>query len=201
MNSLREYWFRYRRILVVALAVVAIAGVAVLQQTQSKSVSVVTSPTPAPAEDITVDVQGGVHAPGLYKLPPGSLVDDAVKAAGGLVPQADLSRIAKEINRADQLKDHQKLYLPLLGERPEQRASGTSVPGAAAPSVEPSELVSINTATSEELEALPGIGPVTAQKIIDYREESGPLESIEELMEVSGIGEATFAKLKDQVVL
>ena len=152
---------------------------------------------------IVVDVDGAVTHPGLYKLPPGSRVQAALAAAGGLSPQADAHRI----NRAAKLHDGQKLYVLSQGESaPPQAASGgqscegqscTSADGADAGSdTEGQGLVNINTANATQLTQLPGVGPAIAQKIIDYRTANGPFTSVDDLTKVPGIGAAKLAQIK-----
>lgn len=152
---------------------------------------------------IVVDVDGAVAHPGLYKLPPGSRVQAALAAAGGLSPQADAHRI----NRAAKLHDGQKLYVLSQGESaPPLAASNgqgcegqscTSADGADAGSdAEGQGLVNINTANAAQLTQLPGIGPAIAQKIIDYRTANGPFTSVDDLTKVPGIGAAKLAQIK-----
>lgn len=152
---------------------------------------------------IVVDVDGAVAHPGLYKLPPGSRVQAALAAAGGLSPQADAHRI----NRAAKLHDGQKLYVLSQGESaPPLAASNgqgcegqscTSADGADAGSdAEGQGLVNINTANATQLTQLPGVGPAIAQKIIDYRTANGPFTSVDDLTKVPGIGAAKLAQIK-----
>lgn len=152
---------------------------------------------------IVVDVDGAVAHPGLYKLPPGSRVQAALAAAGGLSPQADAHRI----NRAAKLHDGQKLYVLSQGESapPLAASSGqgcegqscTSADGGVAGSdAEGQGLVNINTANAAQLTQLPGIGPAIAQKIIDYRTANGPFTSVDDLTKVPGIGAAKLAQIK-----
>ena len=152
---------------------------------------------------IVVDVDGAVAHPGLYKLPPGSRVQAALAAAGGLSPQADAHRI----NRAAKLHDGQKLYVLSQGESapPLAASSGqgcegqscTSADGGVAGSdAEGQGLVNINTANAAQLTQLPGVGPAIAQKIIDYRTANGPFTSVDDLTKVPGIGAAKLAQIK-----
>ena len=152
---------------------------------------------------IVVDVDGAVAHPGLYKLPPGSRVQAALAAAGGLSPQADAHRI----NRAAKLHDGQKLYVLSQGEStpPLAASSGqgcegqscTSADGGVAGSdPEGQGLVNINTANATQLTQLPGVGPAIAQKIIDYRTANGPFTSVDDLTKVPGIGAAKLAQIK-----
>lgn len=152
---------------------------------------------------IVVDVDGAVTHPGLYKLPPGSRVQAALAAAGGLSPQADAHRI----NRAAKLHDGQKLYVLSQGEStpPQAASSGQGCEGQACTSAEGGVagsdaegqgLVNINTANAAQLTQLPGIGPAIAQKIIDYRTANGPFTSVDDLTKVPGIGAAKLAQIK-----
>jgi competence protein ComEA len=144
--------------------------------------------TPAP---IRVYVSGAVRSPAVCELPYGSIVQDAIDAAGGPVPGADLACI----NLALELEDQQHVHVPQVGEvdPPPVLSGGVSRSEGA--------LVNINTATASELETLPGVGEVTAQRIIEYREANGPFESIEEIQEVSGIGPKTFAGMEEMITV
>ena len=201
-ERLRQLWERYRIHLIgAAIAVLVAGGVAAkaFEHPPPTLAEPLATATPAPTE-LLVDVEGAVIVPGVHSLPPNSLIDDALAAAGGLMPEADLDRVAREVNRSDKLKAHQKLYIPFVGERTVANTLGTA--GAAGGSDGSSgELVNLNTATAEQLDTLPGVGPSTAKKIIDYREEHGGFNSVEDLNEVSGIGDVTFEKLKDLVTV
>lgn len=149
---------------------------------------------PAPTDTpIVVHITGAVPRPGVYALPRGARVQDAISAAGGFLAGADKSGI----NLAQLLEDGEQLDIPL--------AEGASLviptPGVEVVEPDEAELVNINTASLAELDALPGIGPTTAQKIIDYREENGPFSSIEEIMDVSGVGPGTFERIKDLITV
>ncbi len=141
-------------------------------------------------ERIVIDVGGAVAQPGVVELEGGARVVDAIEAAGGLADDADCS----SLNQAQVLQDGQKVYVPRAGEVA-STATGTATDDATAADGS-SALVNINTASLEELDALPGVGPSTAQAIIDDREQNGPFASIEDLMRVSGIGEKKYAKLE-----
>lgn len=143
---------------------------------------------------IVVDVAGAVATPGVFELPDGSRVQDAIAAAGGLVADADPSRV----NRAAPVADGQQVYIPRAGEAP-AAGQGTGAAPASGSSAAASSLVNINSATAEELDALPGVGPSTAQAIIEDREANGPFAAVEDLMRVSGIGEKKFEKLKASI--
>lgn len=153
---------------------------------------------------IYVDISGAVKSPMLAELPDGSRVDDAIKAAGGLKKEADMTNI----NRAEFLVDGQKVFIPSYaldedGNIIEGSASGDGTAGItggpdSAAGMQNSK-ININTADSAQLQTLNGVGPATAQKIIDYRDSSGRFTSIEDIKNVSGIGDKTFEKLKDYI--
>ncbi|GAA1162003.1 ComEA family DNA-binding protein [Streptomyces rhizosphaericus] len=156
---------------------------------------------------VVVDVTGKVRRPGLRKLPPGSRVADALEAAGGVRPGADLSGL----NRARPLVDGEQLVVgaPAAGPpAPGAAVGGSNAPnapnGPTAPTAPagpgaPGGSVSLNSATAEQLDTLPGVGPVLARHIIDYRTQHGGFRSIDELREVNGIGERRFADLRPLV--
>ena len=143
---------------------------------------------------VVVDVRGMVESPGVYELPPGARVQDAVAAAGGLAGGADLSTL----NLARRLRDGDVLVIH------EVPAPGDTPP--AAPVTEGSNQASrprinINTATAEELEVLPGIGEVTAARIIAYRDRHGPFRSVDDLISVEGISDRTIDGFRDMVTI
>ena len=144
-------------------------------------------------ESITVDVTGAVTTPGVVELAADARVFDAIEASGGLTADADLS----SVNRAAKLADGEKVHIPCVGEAPAAPAEG----GGAASGTSAAALVNINTASADELDELPGVGPSTAQAIIDEREQGGPFTSVEDIMRVSGIGEKKFEKLKDAICI
>lgn len=139
-------------------------------------------------ERVTVYVTGAVRRPGVVTLPAGR-VEQAVEASGGATPDADLAKI----NLAMPLKDGQHIVVP--GALAEEDIA------AAAGAAKNDGLVHINTADEKALEALPGIGPVMAKRIVAYRQENGPFSSVEELKKVRGIGEVKFSRLKDKAAL
>ena len=144
----------------------------------------------APPARLVVHVVGAVRRPGLYRLDHGSRIADAVRRAGGATRRADLSLV----NLAAQVSDGTQVVVPArvaVEAEPGEGGGGTAGP-AAGP-------VHLNTATLEQLDALPGIGPVTAQKIIDYREQHGAFSSIDDLDAIPGIGPARLEQLREQV--
>lgn len=143
---------------------------------------------------VHVHVDGAVAAPGLYCLETGSRVDDAVRAAGGLAEGAS----SVSVNLAQVLEDGQQIVVPT-----EEEAQGGGVVAPPQPEQSSSSggLVSINRATASELQALPGIGEATAEKIVADREANGPFASLEDLKRVSGIGDKKYEALKDGICL
>ena len=150
---------------------------------------------PPPTEQpIVVQIAGAVPRPGVYALAKGSRVQDAISAAGGFLAEADKTGI----NLARALDDGEQLEIPYAeGSSP---VLGTPLP-ASTESASSSELIDINTASLAELDSLPGIGPTTAQKIIDYREQNGPFLTKEDIINVSGIGPGTYERLKDLITV
>ncbi len=152
---------------------------------RGEPVTLLPAPTPAP---ITVYVSGLVANEGLYTLPRGSRVNDAIRAAGGFTSQAD----SGGLNLAKVLEDGEQIFVPGV--------VATLVPDATNRSLHFSPgLIDLNSAPLEQLDTLPGIGPKTAQNIIDYRAEHGPFTNVEQLMDVPDIGQVTFDKIKDLV--
>ena len=148
---------------------------------------------PVEQDLITVDVKGAVKSPGIYDLPVGSRVNDAVQKAGGLTDQAD----SKSLNLAQKVSDEALVYVPSKGEEAasQQTASGT------ASSTSKEKKVNLNKASLEELKQVKGLGAKRAQDIIDHREANGKFKSVDELKKVSGIGAKTIEKLKDYVTV
>nr|WP_241559284.1 helix-hairpin-helix domain-containing protein [Lysinibacillus halotolerans] len=147
-------------------------------------------------EKILVDVKGAVKYPGVYELTMENRVIDAIELAGGYTEEAE----TKAINHAQKLQDEMVIFVPKIGEVIENSLSGgiaTSVPSQNSGNT--NDKVNINNADEATLTTLPGIGPSKAQAIISYREENGPFESIDELKNVSGIGDKTFEKLMDLI--
>ena len=173
----------------VAIAVIAAlaAGFVVLRARPHEVVAppaTVGSAAPGSGAVVVVDVAGKVRHPGIVRLPLGSRVDDAVRAAGGPLPGASYDGL----NRARKLTDGEQV---LVGVPP---PAGSTAPGAAGDG-----RVDLNIADLAALDSLPGIGPVLAQKILDWRTEHGRFASVDQLREVSGIGESKFAAVKNKV--
>jgi competence protein ComEA len=148
-------------------------------------------------ERVTVHVAGAVAKPGVYDLDAAARVIDAIEAAGGGAPDADLNRL----NLAAKVADGQRVLVQRVGEAAPAGSVSPGGSGSAGGSADPSGLVSLNSATQAELEALPGIGPSLAGAIITERERRGGFRSVNELRDVRGIGEKRFADLKDKVTI
>ncbi len=145
-----------------------------------------TIPTPAP---MRVYVSGAVARPGVYLLPPHSIGEAAIQAAGGATGEADL----EGVNLAQELHDQEHFHVPHRNEAGAAPApQGTPAAGVR---------ININTATAQELDQLPKIGPVTAQQIIEFRSRNGPFQRVEDIMQVKGIGQATFDQIKDMITV
>ena len=142
---------------------------------------------------ITVDVKGAVKSPGIYDLPVGSRVNDAVQKAGGLTEQAD----SKSINLAQKVSDEALVYIPTKGEEAVSQQTGSGTVSSRSKE----KKVNLNKASLEELKQVKGLGGKRAQDIIDHRETNGKFKSVDELKKVSGIGAKTIEKLKDYVTV
>ncbi|WP_159620586.1 helix-hairpin-helix domain-containing protein [Ruania rhizosphaerae] len=195
------------RVAIIVLVVALVVVVVLMARTMGPEPVAVPLPSPEPAADepstdagddsdgsaaavVVVHVAGAVVEPGVVTVPEGTRVADVIEAAGGAVPDADLDAV----NLAAPVEDGQQVYLPHEGEaaRP---APGTG----AAEGSEP--LVDLNSADAPTLEQLTGIGPALASEIVAWRTEHGPFESVEDLLQVSGIGPATLERLRDEAVL
>ena len=153
--------------------------------------------------ELVVEVSGAVEKAGVYKLPGGSRVEDALIAAGGISGDADRNWIDKMVNRAAKLIDGQKIFIPKIGESNQQtlgvsaKNDGDSKVYQGGPPAGGGELVNINTASLNELDDLPGIGPVYGQSIIDHR----PYSNMEELVSKGALKESVYEKVKDLVTV
>ena len=150
-------------------------------------VAPLTSAVAAPKE-VVVDVTGAVRRPGLYRLPEGARVADALRRAGGATRRGDVSLV----NLAQLVADGEQVVVPRRGSGAVPADAGTTGGAATGP-------VHLNSATAEALDALPGIGPVTAAKIVDYRTKHGAFSSVDELDAIPGIGPARLDQLRDLV--
>nr|WP_307802525.1 helix-hairpin-helix domain-containing protein [Bacillus sp. XF8] len=136
---------------------------------------------------IMIDIKGAVHHEGVYEMEMGARVKDGVEKAGGFLPEADMAKV----NLAQLMQDQMLLYVPKKGEQ---------VQAANLPSGQEGK-IQINVAPKEQLEKITGIGPRKAENIMKYREEHGPFQKIEDLLEVDGIGEKSLEKIKDKIII
>jgi len=179
----------HKRALIGVFLLVCVVSAAVVARGHSQPI-VETAPIVVAPPKVMVDVAGGVKSPGVYELPANSRVMDAIMAAGGTRPGTDTS----DINLARIVKDGEQIYV--------ESADVTVVNSQVVPVHKVKRKtgpININRATAGELDALPGIGPVLASRIIDYRKTNGPFLSVDELQKVSGIGSAKFAQFKSKV--
>lgn len=144
------------------------------------------------------DIKGSVKEPGIYSFSSEERVYDVLKRAGGLLEEADSDRI----NFSAKIEDQQVLYIPAVGEEPPEHLNQSASPEGkqSTADTEPSK-ININTASPSELQQIPGIGSVKVQEIIRFREENGSFQKVEDLQEISGIGEKTVEKLKNFVTI
>ena len=195
-----EFLLQRRRLLLAAagaLVLILLLGRFVLDAGTTTPVAPLPPPPAAtagvtglPSSRVVVDVVGAVRLPGLYRLAQGSRIADAVARAGGATAKADLA----QVNLAAPLADGEQVVVPRRGAPGTGAAPVGTAPGA------PTAPVQLSTATLEQLDTLPGVGPATAQKILDYREQHGAFSSVDELDAVSGIGPKRLEQLRDLVV-
>ena len=194
----------YKKSLLVLFCIALFASVSTFYYlyTQEDTTPIITDNMQTQTQDnqedttITVYVSGEVNSPGLVELPSDSRIADAIKACGDFTPLADKAKI----NLAQKLTDGMQIQVssktPVNNSNKQVNDTNSNIPSNNNSS---SNLININTATKEDLDTLPGIGPATAQKIIDYRQEHGNFSSIEDIKNVKGIGEAKFSKMQDKI--
>jgi competence protein ComEA len=153
------------------------------------------SASPSASTELVVDVEGAVAEPGIQRLPAGSRIADAIVAAGGFSAEADVALASRQLNLAALLSDGQQVYVPRQGD-----ATGTAGGSGSAPAASPGGPVNLNQASPEQLDALPGIGPVTVQKIVAARQEQ-PFRTLDELVERKVLTSSQLAKIRDLVTV
>ena len=164
----------------------ALGGVLYFLLRPEREMPIVLEPPPTP-QGIVVQIEGAVRTPGVYTFPRGSRVYQAIEAAGGALPEADLSRL----NLSRPLQDGERLWVPFRGEPVTPTPVAASLSAVGAP-----VQVNINTASVDELAELPGIGPSLAARIVEYRETHGPFRTLEELLNVKGIGPVKLEQIR-----
>lgn len=170
--------------------VIIIAAVINLVTAQPRGIPIELSPPPTPAP-VRVHVNGAVGHPDVYSLPSGSIVQDAIEAAGGLTSVASI----ENINLASPLQDGQLIY---IFSNEESTTESSHIPPSSNTTI---RQININTADASDLERLPGIGPSLAGKIVEFRQLNGPFETVEQLLEISGIGPSKLEEIKDYIVV
>jgi competence protein ComEA len=160
------------------------------------------TPSSTQPDVLVVHAAGAVARPGVYRVPAGSRITDVIDAAGGLAADADPDRV----NLAQPVADGERVYVLHRGEAQVPEAPGgpspSGPPGSEGGSgTGPPATVDLNTATADELDTLPGVGPATAAAIIAYRSEHGPFTSVDQLLDVRGIGDAKLAEIRDRVTV
>lgn len=198
MENIRNWWSdlhysnaQKRSLLIVAGLVLATSSFFILR-TSSPSEAIAPPPLTldVAAVDITIDVQGAVNRPGVYKLTIGSRVVDAIKAAGGVTKAGDPS----DLNQARIIADGEQIYVYA-----KSASSTTTTKSTVKVKPKSSAFVLVNRASAKEFEALDGIGPVLASRIVSYRKANGPFATIEDLLNVPGIGAGTLSKFKSKL--
>ena len=207
---MKEFWQAHQRIIVLVCLSIALSSVLVFgflklfndeQPTPSQlEESWSISSTLAEGTDETTqalilsfaDIKGGVKEPGVYQIDTNTRLADLVQLAGGFSAQAE----TKELNLALKIEDQMLVYVPLKGEKTQQEIIVLPENSQAE-----NRKINLNTANSQELQQLNGIGPKKAEAIINYREEHGSFQTLDELMEVSGIGEKTYANLVEEIII
>lgn len=210
MEKFKELWSMYRYQIIagaaVLLGVVGVLGYRAIKPAASPDAANFSSATSSSLASgtstvsntqsarVCVDVKGAVQKPGVYHFKRGARVQEAIRAAGGTLPTAAM----KDVNLAKKLADQQIIYIPTVGEQvPDQAAAGVTTTDSATGKTP----VNLNTATKEQLCQITGIGDKKADLILEYRQQHGQFKTVDELMQVSGFGEKTVAKIKEQVAV
>ncbi len=199
MDQAGQIWATYKVPIILGSVSILLAGVSIVllvKSTQTANPIQFSQASSSGTMQILIDVAGAVTSPGVYRLSAGARVEDAIVAAGGLDIEADAEWIAKNMNRAMQLTDGAKLYIPKSGES-ETSHNVRSIVTTLAASSSNGSVVSINMSSQSELEGLPGVGPVTAQKILDNR----PYANLDELVKKKAMSQSLFDKLRPQLSL
>ncbi|NRD75902.1 helix-hairpin-helix domain-containing protein [Bacillus sp. BRMEA1] len=167
------------------------------QMVEKKTESQNNTVQPKQIEKMMVDVKGQVKKPGVYLANTGERVNDVIARAGGLTDKADQG----QVNFAEHVKDEMVIYIPAVGEKTADLPNTVTKEGGtpSGTSSQNQAKVNLNKADETQLQTLPGIGPAKAKMILDYRDKSGPFKSIEDLKNISGIGDKTYEKLKDLI--
>ena len=196
MENIKNWWndlhytsSQKRSLAIVAVLVLATSSFFIIRTSSPSEAIVAPLTIDVAISEITIDVEGEVENPGVYRLPTGSRVYEAIKAAGGVTKNAD----ASDLNQARLLSDGEQIYLFAKSPQSSGKKTRTKIKPKG------SSLVLLNRATAKEFEALDGIGPVLAARIIAYRKANGSFAAIEDLLKVPGIGAGTLSKFKSKL--
>ena len=210
----KENWLSYLLVLIVGIVLGAVSVTLAGRVQPAPIIIQPPAPTAQPGPTATpgplrVFVNGAVVAPAVYELPPGGIVQQAIEQAGGFTAEAD----AAVVNLALPLQDGMQIYVPTMAETAEQVQNVISSPLVRSEGIEldvvegetdvstDGQVVNINTADVAQLDTLPGVGPSTAEKIVEYRDTNGPFATIDEIMSVSGIGPAKFEQIQSFITV
>lgn len=190
----------YKKSLCILLFIALIAGGSIFYNYSATEETVLDTPSgtvenTVPQNDVTVYVSGEVTSPGLVTLSSTSRVKDAISACGDFTPLADKNGV----NLAQKLTDGMQINVPAQTIKQNTAENSAASLDLMQNSADNTEIVNINTATKEQLDTLPGIGPATADKIIEYRQTNGPFQSVEDIKNVRGIGDAKFSKMQSRI--
>jgi len=198
---MNETLVRYRPYLAMMfLFLVVLVGTVFFLRRSDPPVLAAMTPTPRPsptAAAIKVDVRGAVNKPGIYALPAGSRVQDALEQAGDTLANAE----TRTLNLARKLADGEQVYVFAIGEATPTNAPVSAARGTPTPAKPSTGKINLNTATLAELDTLPGIGPAIAQRIVDYRVANGNFQKIDDVKKVRGIGDAMFDQIKELITV
>lgn len=214
MEHLEEIWLNYRNkiimVVVLLVGVIMVGGKVYHSQTNANNDPFMTADKKIPTTQkqsqvrggkaVCVDIKGAAFHPGVYRLPGGSRINEALAAAGHETPDADMN----QVNLAKQLVDAQVIYIPKKGEQVPASLSGGGLSTSATNENAPNgcqEIVNLNTATKEQLCKITGIGDKKADLILKYRQEHGSFNSVDDLKNINGFGEKTVAKLKPMLAV
>ena len=189
LEGMVKEWVSFYKIPLIfgSLGVLLLGGAGFLWQSARQSAKITFTQEATESGKIKADIEGAIVNPGVYQLLSGSRIQDLLIAAGGLSGEADRDWVGKNLNLAAKLTDGGKVYVPMVGEQ----KAGAGILGYE----DIASKININTASSSELDRLPGVGPVTAQKIIEGR----PYQTIEELLSRKIVSKSIFEKIKDKI--
>lgn len=205
LQKIQDLWLDHRSLVLTGVGLIAIVGAFFWHWPGGQSVPTASSATSSRVQAsrsatgaVWIDVKGAVMRPGVYHLGRGDRVQEALGAAGGQLPTADLN----QVNLAKELHDQEVVYVPQKGERPPAGlATGVASNGGATSASGDQERINLNQASKDDLMKIDGVGDKKADKIIAYRQEHGDFRQVEDLKNVAGFGDKTVARLKDRLAV